>query len=77
MILVHCDNDAGLLTRYETGGEKVRLTHRYSQGAAVSSFDWAVLQEFRLNPPEDCSVVPPPRPTLPPMGSGIIFGQAA
>lgn len=72
MIVVYADHEAGVLNRYETGGECVRRTHSYCHGAPVAAFGWEVMQEMRLNPPDYCAVEPPPRPTNPPASAGTV-----
>ena len=69
--LVSIDCPAGILSRYECGGEVTRLTHRMRTWPK-SGWGLAPVEAFRLMPDECYLLVdPPPRPTGPPCGFGI------
>ena len=69
--LVLIEDETGTLTRYETGGSAVRKTHRCSLGYSADIAP-KVVEHFRLTPPDEFSIDPPPRPTGPPSGVGTI-----
>lgn len=73
--LVCAEMESGTLTRYETGGSAVRPTHRCTAGKRVT-FTAGLIQGFRLNPPDEFRLDPPPRPTGPPSGVGTILKAA-
>lgn len=70
MILVRADCTTGTLARYECGGERARLTHRYCYGDPVGEFSWWLIQDFRSNPPDEYKIDPDPTPTNPPASAG-------
>lgn len=63
------DSHIGSIDRYEIGGEQFRRTHGCMYGQPVQ-FTPAFIENFRLMPPEEFSVAPPPKPTGPPTASG-------
>lgn len=67
--LVFANQESGTLSRYEVGGEEVRKTHFYAHGAPAV-FEWPVLQEFRLSPPDKWKLDPDPSPTNPSADAG-------
>lgn len=77
--LVSCDAHAGVLRRYECGGEVARPTHEarwpVPEGRAIA-FTPALVEEFRLNPPDACALTPGPTPTPPNAGAGTSGGPA-
>lgn len=73
--LAVCDANAGTIARYEVGGEVVRKTHAIAWGKPVI-FTPAVVEEFRVNPPDSCSLTPAPTPTPPNAGAGTGGGPA-
>lgn len=70
-----CDANAGKISRYETGGEVVLKTHAINWQKPVI-FTPAVVEEFRVNPPDSCSLKPSPTPTPPTASAGTGGGAA-
>lgn len=69
--LVTTDSAEGWIRRYETGGEKARLTHSACFGGPVT-FTPNIIEQFRIYPDPQFAVDPPPRPTGPPAGAGTV-----
>ena len=64
--IVLVDTETGRLSRYETGGSSYRLTHTAVPIQGNTTLTTALIENFRVNPPEEFSVEPPPQPPLPP-----------
>lgn len=71
--VVVVDAHQGSLSRWELGGEAVRLTHScHAEGGGPITFTKDVVEGFRVNPPEEFRVEPPPEPTGPKTDAGSL-----
>lgn len=67
--LVVIEASTGSINRYEVGGVAIRRTHGATLDKPVD-FMKDQIESFRVNPPNEFSVDPPPRPTNPPANAG-------
>lgn len=70
--IVLVDAHAGKLDRFEMGGQAFRRTHGAQTEEHPYEFTAAVVEEFRVNPPEWARVEPTPEPTGPTCGAGTV-----
>lgn len=69
--IVVLEPSSGAMDRYEIGGSAFRHTHACTFDGPVT-FSQKIVDQFRLQPDARFAVEPPPRPTNPPAGAGIV-----